>query len=72
MSQTFCAGDHLTGGQSAAGKGGGSCLVLQPEAEGEEDDTAWCRPDAGGRVLSGRQRECRHTAPVHGLQTYVH
>ncbi len=53
-------------------KGGGSGLVLQPKAEGEEDDAAWGPSDARGRVQPCRQRECRHTASVHGLQTYVH
>lgn len=71
MSQAFGPRDNLAGGQPAAGEGGGESLVLQSEAEREKDDAPRSAADAGGCIFSGRQCECRYTAPLHGLQTNV-
>ena len=45
--EALCARDHRPGGQPTAGEGGRAGLVLQPEAEGEEDDAP---ADRGRRV----------------------
>ena len=52
-SQALRPGNHQPRRLPAAGEGSGASLVLQPEAEGEEDDPA---PAGGGR-LSGYGRE---------------
>uniref|UniRef100_A0A8B9WSS4 Uncharacterized protein n=1 Tax=Bos mutus grunniens TaxID=30521 RepID=A0A8B9WSS4_BOSMU len=61
--QALCAGDHKPGRQPAAREGGGTGVVLQPEAEGEAHDAARDpAADARRRVLAGGPGECRHAA----------
>lgn len=55
VSQTLRTGDHVSGGHSAAGEGGGQGLVLQPQAEREAHDTAWTATHPGGRIFTGGQ-----------------
>lgn len=71
VSQAIRAGDQLPGGDSAAGKGGGQGLVLQPQAEREAHDAAWTSTHPGGRVLTGGQHGSRHTVTLHRLQEDV-
>ena len=60
--QALGAGDHRPGGQSPTGKGGRPGLVLQPEAEGEEDDPSANR---GRRVSTSGGAGQRGRPPGH-------
>lgn len=71
MSQTLRAGDQLSCGHSAAGKGGGEGLVLQPSAEGEAHDATWTPAQPRGRVFTSGQPGTRHPVPVHRMQADV-